>query len=93
MLPQAYKGIKSILAAVLLSHVDPKTQSNPFFKGMGYVPGNAVHDTAVGAPPPGAAEQEELLASATVHLPDVLAAAGSTAAAQVCNIEGGEVTG
>jgi hypothetical protein len=88
LLPQAYKGIKAILAAVLLSHIDPKTQTNPFFRGMGYVPGNAVHDTEVGPPPPGAAEQEELLVSATVHLPDVLAAAGSTAAAQVRRLEG-----
>lgn len=82
-LPQAYKGIKAIFSAVLFSHIDPTTGTNPTFKALGFVPGNTFQDTAVGPPPPGAAEQEEVLASATVDMPEVLHTLGSAAAAQV----------
>lgn len=81
-LRQAYKGIKAIFAAVLFSHIDPTTGTNPTFKALGFVPGNAFQDTAVGPPPPGAAEQEEVLASATVDMPQVLHTLGSAAAVQ-----------
>lgn len=80
---QAYKGLKSILGAVLCSHIDPTTGTNPFFEGMGYVPGSRVQDTAVGPPPATAAQQEEVLSSATIDLPEVLTHAGTAAAAQV----------
>lgn len=82
---QAYKALKAILSASLLSHIDPATNTNPFFARLGYVPGNALKDSTAGAGPahPMAAEQEEVLASATIHLPGVLAATGSAAAAQV----------
>lgn len=82
-LPQAYKGIKAIFSAVLFSHIDPTTGTNPTFKALGFVPGNTFQDTAVGPPPPGAAEQEEVLASATVDMPELLHTLGSAAAAQV----------
>lgn len=80
---QAYKGIKAILAASLYSHINPKTGTNPFFQAMGYVPGNRLQDTAVGPAPPGAAEQEEVLASAHIHLPKVLELMQDSAEVQV----------
>lgn len=80
---QAYKGIKAILAAVVFSHIDPETGTNPTYEALGYVPGNTFQDTAVGPPPPAAAEQEEVLASATVHMPDLVDNLGSAAAVQV----------
>jgi hypothetical protein len=80
---QAYKGIKAIIAAVIFSHIDPQTGTNPTFEALGYVAGNTFQDTAVGPPPPGAAEQEELLASATVHMPGLIDTLGSAAAVQV----------
>ena len=86
---QAYKGIKAILAASLYSHINPKTGTNPFFKAMGYVPGNRLQDTAVGPPPPGAAEQEEVLASAHIHLPKVLELMQDPAEVQVSRQQGG----
>jgi hypothetical protein len=82
-LSQAYKGIKAIFAAVLFSHIDPATGTNPTFQALGFVPGNTFQDTAVGPPPPGAAEQEEVLASATVDMPQVLHTLGSAVAVQV----------
>jgi hypothetical protein len=83
LLLQAYKGIKAILAAVMFSHIDPQTGTNPTFEALGYVPGNSFQDPAVGPPPPGAAEQEEVLATATVHMPDLINTLGSAAAVQV----------
>lgn len=81
---QAYKGIKSLLSAVLLSFVDECTGTNPFYAAMGFTPGTAQHAAAAGSPPATAAANEEVLASATIHLPQlVAAAAGSVDAAQV----------
>ena len=80
---QAYKGIKAIIAAVLLSHIDPNTQTNPFYEAIGFVPGAELQDAGAGPPPATAAAQEEVLDSATIHLPDVLATVGSSAGVQV----------
>jgi hypothetical protein len=80
---QAYKGIKAILAAVLFSFIDPSTGTNPFFEAIGYEPGTKVQDTAVGPPPAGAADQEELIASAHINMPQVLQVMTKPAAVQV----------
>lgn len=71
------------MSAALLSHIDPHTNTNPFFEGMGFLPGNRLSDAAVGPQHAAAAELEEVIASAAAHLPDLLASKGA-AGAQVC---------
>jgi len=80
---QAYKGVKAIVSAALLSHIDPHTNTNPFYEGMCFLPGNTLSDAAVGPQHATAAELEEVIASAAAHLPDLLANKGA-AGAQVC---------
>lgn len=55
-----------------MSHIDPATGTNPFFTAAGYTPGNQVIEKGLGAEQPVAAV-EELLASATVHVPQLVA--------------------
>jgi hypothetical protein len=68
---QAYSGLKSLIASVLLSHIDPATGTNPLFKEIGYTPGSVMSEASAGPRLAAAAEAEEVLASATVHMPDV----------------------
>lgn len=69
---QVYKVLKSVIAAAVMSHIDPATGTNPFFDGVGYTPGNQVVERSLGPEQPTPAV-EELLATATVHVPDVVA--------------------
>lgn len=71
-MPQIYKALKSIIAAALLTHIDPQTGTNPFFEGINYTPGNKVVETGLGPEQPVAAI-EEVLASATVDIAELVA--------------------
>eukprot|EP00775_Hariotina_reticulata_P007933 gene7933-8129_t len=68
---KGYKALKSLIACVLLSHIDPATGTNPLFKELGYTPGSVMSEASAGPRLAAAAQAEEVLASATVHMPDV----------------------
>lgn len=72
---QAYKGLKALVASAILSSIDPVTGTSPTFQAMGYTPGPLREEPFLGPLPAAAQQVEEVLASATVHLPELVAKA------------------
>lgn len=71
---QAYKGLKGLLAAAILTHIDPATGTNPCFQALGYSQGDRLQEQGLGPLPAAAEAAEEVLCSATVHVPELVAA-------------------
>jgi hypothetical protein len=70
---QAYKGLKALVSAAILTHIDPATGTNPCFDALGYTPGNKLQERGLGPLPAAAEAAEEVLCSATVHVPQLVA--------------------
>ncbi|KAF6266547.1 GMC oxidoreductase-domain-containing protein [Scenedesmus sp. NREL 46B-D3] len=73
-LRKAYKGLKALLAAAILTHIDPATGSNPCFEALGYTQGDRLREIGLGPLPTAAEAAEEVLCSATLHIPELVAA-------------------
>ncbi|WIA29237.1 hypothetical protein OEZ86_011745 [Tetradesmus obliquus] len=73
-LRKAYKGLKGLLAAAILTHIDPATGTNPCFQALGYSQGDRLQEQGLGPLPAAAEAAEEVLCSATVHVPELVAA-------------------
>jgi hypothetical protein len=70
---QAYKGLKALVSAAILTHIDPATGTNPCFDALGYSQGSKVQERGLGPLPAAAEAAEEVLCSATVHVPQLVA--------------------
>jgi hypothetical protein len=70
---QAYKALKSLVSAAVLTHIDPATGSNPCFDALGYIQGDRLQERGLGPLPAAAEAAEEVLCSATVHVPQLVA--------------------